>query len=134
METLDHSQSNSSQISERAIRNLQQSSVWIIIVSSVGLFMGLYFLYGAFQNMDRGYGRGDMAGVMLIAALIVLAQHILGLTYGIALSKLKIYSPEELDNASSKQMAYWVFCGIVSIISFLLILMAISNGGGRGLF
>src|SRR5688500_7718108 len=99
METLDQSSNN--QISERAIRNLSASSVWIIIVSSVGLFTGLFFLYGAFQAMSSYYG-SQQGGIILIMALIWIALHVIGLNYGISLNKLKIYSAEDFDKASSK--------------------------------
>ena len=72
----------------------------------------------------------DQGGVMLIMSLIVLAMHIVGLNYGIALSKLKIFSAEDFEKATSKQMAYWIFLGIIHIIFFLLFLMGLANGGG----
>lgn len=128
METLD--QSNNNQISERAIRNLSASSVWIIIVSSVGLFTGLLFLYGAFQKMSSSYG-SEEGGIILIMALIFIGIHVVGLTYGISLNKLKIYDANDFDKASSKHNGYWIFVGIVYIIWFLLLLMALANGGGN---
>lgn len=131
METLDHNETNSNnQIPERAVRNLQQSSVWIIIVSAVGMFSGLYFLYIATAAMGNRYA-SSQGTILMIMSLVFITMHVLGLVYGIALSKLKIYNANDFDAASSKQMTYWVFCGIVYIIWFLLMLMTLSSGGMR---
>jgi hypothetical protein len=128
METLDQNNiQNSNQISERTIRNFHQASVWIIIASAVGLFTGLYFLYAATKLMSYSYA-SSQASVIMIMSLVFITMHIIGLTYGINMSKLKIYTSEEFDRASSKHMTYWVFCGIVYIIWFLLMLMNLSGG------
>lgn len=126
METLD--QSNNNQISERAIRNLSASSVWVIIASSVGLLSGLYFLYGAFKLMSSFYV-SQQGGILLIMSLIFISLHLVGLIYGISLTKLKVYSAEDFDKASARHNAYWIFCGIIYIIWFLLFLLALAGGG-----
>lgn len=128
MDTLDQSENN--QISERAIRNLTSSSVWIIIASSVSAIMGLYMLYIAFMLMSSSYS-SSQGGVILIFSLIWIALAIVGLNYGVNLSKLKVYSAEEFDRASAKHNAYWIFVGIIYIIWFLLFMLAIAGGGGR---
>lgn len=128
METLD--QTGNNQISERAIRNLTSSAVWIIISSCVSLIVGLYVLYIAFRAMSIPYASGQ-GGVMLIIALIWIALAVVGLNYGIGLSTIKIYTPEAFEKASIKHNAYWIFVGIVYIIWFLLFMMSIAGGGGR---
>ncbi len=129
METLDQSTNN--QISERAIRNLSSSSVWVIIVSSVGIFTGLFILYTAFKLMSMPYYGSQAGGIYLILSFIWIGLHIMGLSYGIGLSKLKIFSADEFDRACAKHTAYWIFVGIVYIIWFLLFLMAIAGSGGN---
>jgi len=131
MDTLDRSENN--QISERAIRNLSSSSVWIIISSACGMVTGLYFLYTAFLAMSSPF-RSQAGGILLIFALIITSLHIVGLTYGVGLSKVKVYTPEELDRASAKQNAYWIFAGIAYIIWTLLLLLALSSGGMGRMF
>jgi hypothetical protein len=126
METLDQNSNN--QISERAIRNLSMSAIWVIIASSVGLFTGLYFMYGAFQLMSSFYG-SQQGGILLIMSLIFSSIHIVGLIYGVSLTKLKVFSAEDFEKASARHNAYWIFCGVVYIIWFLLLLMALSGGG-----
>lgn len=128
METLD--QSNSNQISERAIRNLSSSSVWIIIASAVGIFTALYFLYVAAMLMSSPYA-SQQGGVMLIFSLIFAVMHVLGLLYGISLTKLKIFNADDFDKASIKHNTYWIYVGIVYIIWFLLMLLGLAGGAGR---
>lgn len=131
MDTLDRSENN--QISERAIRNLSSSSVWIIISSACGMVTGLYFLYAAFLMMSSPF-RSQAGGIILIFALIITSLHIVGLAYGVGLSKVKVYTPEELDRASAKQNAYWIFAGIAYIIWTLLLLLSLSSGGMGRMF
>lgn len=133
METLDQNENTNSHISERAIRNLTSSATWIIISSACGIVTGLYFLYIATAMMGAGsFNRmaSTVGGFFMIFALIATALHIVGLTYGVGLSKIKMYSAEEMERASAKQNAYWIFAGIAYIIWTLLILMAMAGGGG----
>lgn len=128
MDTLD--ENNNNQISERAIRNLSQSGVWVIIVSSVGIFTGMFILYSAFKLMSNPFG-SQQAGIILILALIWISIHVVGLNYGISLNKIKIYNAEDFDKASSKHNVYWIFVGIIYIIWFLLFLMGLASNGGN---
>src|SRR5687768_5322387 len=131
METLDQSTNN--QISERAIRNLSSSSVWIIIVSSVGLIFSLWLLYNAFQLLSHPFA-SNQGGILLIISLVIAGLEIVGLNYGVSLTKLKIYTAEDFDKAMAKHNAYWIFCGIVWIVWFLFFLMGLSGGGFGRMF
>ena len=133
MDTLDQNENANSRISERAIRNLSSSSVWIIITSACGMVTGLYFLYAAFMMMSHPFG-SQAGGIILILALIMTSLHIVGLTYGVGLSKIKIYSAEEMDRAAAKQNAYWIFAGIAYSIWTLLLLMSLAGGGMGRMF
>lgn len=140
METLDQNENSNSRISERSIRYLSSSATWIIISSACGIVTGLYFLYIALAMMSisrYGYGGGGasiVGGFLLIFALIATSLHIVGLTYGLGLSKIKVYSAEEMEKASAKQNAYWIFAGIAYIVWTLLMLLSLANGGGMGRF